>query len=82
MKDSTKQIEKYLNTDFRIVIDQRNKYKNAKRKENRRLVGRSGLESLLGRDLYIKVITRAYKANSPKITIKLRRGLDIIFYLK
>lgn len=82
MKDSTKQIEKYLNTDFRIVIDMRNKYKNAKRKENRHLVGRRGLENMLGRDLYIKVITREYKANSSKITIKLRRGIDIIFYLK
>lgn len=82
MKDSTKQLEKYLNTDFRIVIDRRSKYKNAKRKENRHLIGRSGLENLLGRDLYIKVITRAYKSNSPKITIKLRRGIDVIFYLK
>lgn len=82
MKDSTKQMEKYLNTDFRIVVDLRNKYKDSERKKNRYLIGRSGLESLLGRDLYIKVITRAYKGNLPKITIKLRRGVDIIFYLK
>lgn len=82
MKKSANELNKYLNTDFRIVVDRRNEYKNAERKKNRHLIGRSGLEMLLGRDLYIKVISRAYRGKTPKITIKLRRGLDIIFYLK
>lgn len=82
MKHSTKGIDKYLNTDFRIVVDRRGEFKDAERRKNRHLIGRKGLENLLGRDLYIKVVTRAYTGNSPKITIKLRRGIDIIFYLK
>lgn len=82
MKHSTTDIDKFLNTDYRIVVDRRAAFKNTERSKNRHLVGRRGLEALLGRDLYIKVVRRAYKANSPKITIKLRRGIDIIFYLK
>lgn len=82
MEKSVEHLEKYINTDFRIVVDLRNKYKSAKRKENRHLIGRRGLETLLGRDLYIKTIKRAYKGKTQKITIKLRRGIDIIFYLK
>lgn len=82
MKKTNTEFDKYLNTDFRIVIDKRGYHKSGERKKNRHLVGRRGLKNLLGMDLYIKVVTRAYKGNSPKITIKLRRGVDIIFYLK
>ena len=82
MKYLKTEIDKYLNTDFRIVVDMRGRFKKSERRLNRHLIGRRGLENLLGRDLYLKVITRAYRGNSPKITIKLRRGIDIIFYLR
>lgn len=82
MDKSVSKLDKYLNTDFRIVIDWRNKFKQVERKKNRCLIGRSGLINLLGRELYTKVIIKAYKGNSSKITIKLRRGIDIILYTK
>lgn len=73
-------LDKFINTDFRIVID----YDNVKgaRKEKRHLIGRSGLQNVLGMDLYIRVVNRAYRAKTEKITIRLRRGATIIFYRK
>ena len=72
--------DKFLNTDFRIVINYDKKDKNGNRV--RHLVGRRGLQNLLGIELYKKTIERAYKRNSEKITLRLRRGISIIFYRK
>lgn len=82
MKKTNTKFDKYLNIDFRIVVDKRNYCNNEERRKSRHLVGRRGLKNILGMDLYTKVVTRAYRENLPKITIKLRRGIDIIFYLK
>lgn len=73
-------LDKFLNTDFRIVIEYDKNFKV--RKEKRHLIGRRGLFELVGMVLYQKIILRAYKASSEKITIRLRRGASIIFYRK
>ena len=72
--------DKFINTDFRIVIDYDDK--KGERKEKRHLIGRRGLKNIVGEQLYIKIISRAYRGNSEKITIRLRRGASIIFYRK
>lgn len=73
-------LDKFLNVDFRIVIDYDKP--NKVRKEKRHLIGRRGLIELVGMELYQKIILRAYRGKSEKITIRLRRGASIIFYRK
>lgn len=68
---------RFINRDFKIVA-QRSNCHGCKRE--RRLIARSGLIDLLGDEMAIKVVSRAYKQKSDKITIKLRRGITIIFY--
>lgn len=71
--------DKFLNTDFRIVIEyDRNKGEPRKRY----LLGRRGLINVVGMDLYQSLIKRAYEGKSEKITMRLRRGATIIFYRK
>lgn len=74
---------KYINTDYRIVL-QYNRHYGLIRSVNRlrTLVGRSGLISEVGEELAIKMTKMAYRGNSAKITCKLRRGLQVIFYLR
>lgn len=45
-----------------------------------KLVGVSGLLQLIGVDLAVKFIARAFGALLDKVTCKLRRGLKITFY--
>lgn len=71
--------DKYLNTDFRIVVSYDRKDGEPRK---RHLLGRRGLINLVGMDLYLSMINRAYKSNFPKITMRLRRGASIIFYRK
>lgn len=75
-------MEKYLNLDYRIVLDYGRKGCSCARKSERFLVGRSGLISAVGEELAVRLVERAYRVNLPKITCKLRRGLKIIFYSK
>lgn len=71
--------DKYINVDFRMVIE----YDRKKGEPRRRyLLGRQGLINIVGRDLYLSMIKRAYNQNSEKITMRLRRGASIIFYRK
>lgn len=70
---------KFLNTDFRVVC---NREKTATAPRIRRLLGRSGLISLLGDDLAARIVERAYRLNSPKITCKFRSGYQVIFYAR
>lgn len=71
--------DKFLNTDFRIVISYDRK-KGEPRK--RHLLGRQGLKKTVGERLYYSLVKRAYRENSEKITMRLRRGASIIFYRK
>ena len=75
-------MEKYLNLDYRIVLDYGRRDGSCARKNERCLVGRRGLISAVGEELATRLVERAYKANLPKITCKLRRGLLVIFYSK
>lgn len=71
--------DKYLNTDFRIVIS----YDRVKGQPRKRcLLGRRGLINIVGKDLYCSLVKRAYRAKTEKITMRLRRGASIIFYRK
>ena len=76
---TTRNNMKFLNTDFRVVY---NREKTATAPRIRRFLGRSGLISLLGDDLAARIVERAYKANSLKITCKFRSGYQVIFYAK
>lgn len=53
--------DKYLNTDFRIVVSYDRKEGEPRK---RHLLGRRGLINLVGIDLYHSMISRAYKSNS------------------
>lgn len=47
-----------------------------------RLLGSYGFISLVGEELATKLLKRAEKSKSDKITCKLRRGLVFTFYVK
>lgn len=47
-----------------------------------KLVGVAGLISLIGIELLNKFIDRALKAGLDKVVCKLRRGLQVSFYIK
>lgn len=57
--------------------------KNADGKKINTLVGVSGLVKLIGVELFNKFVTRAKKAcyNAQKCICKLRRGLQVTFYM-
>lgn len=72
-------MDKYLNVDYRVVVERRNAEGV---REFRRLFGRYGLISLLGRDTYLRVVKQAYARNSVKYSCTPRKGMIITFYLK
>lgn len=47
-----------------------------------RLLGRRGFISLVGVEMAAKLLERAEKGKTDKITCKLRRGLRFDFYIK
>lgn len=47
-----------------------------------RLLGRMGFVHLVGEELATKLLNRAHKGKSDKITCRLRRGLRFDFYVK
>ena len=47
-----------------------------------RLLGRSGLLGLVGEELAFRLLQRAERAKSDKITMKLRRGVQLDWYVK
>lgn len=74
---------RFINTDFRIVLQYSRSYGLERGvKRNRSLVGRSGLINEVGEEMAIKLVRMAYRGKTPKITCKLRRGLQVIFYLR
>lgn len=73
----------FLNTDFRVVLQfSRRCAAKGDVKRARYLVGRSGLINEVGKEMAIKMVKVAYRGKSQKITCKLRRGLEVIFYLR
>lgn len=80
MKKSSilKYTKKFINSNFRLKVyglDEAGKKIN-------KLVGVSGLIALIGIDLLNKFIDRALKAGLDKCVCKLRRGLQVSFYIK
>lgn len=74
---------KYINTDYRIVLQYNRHYGLIKGVNRlRTLVGRSGLISEVGEGLAMRLAKMAYRGKTPKITCKLRRRLHVIFYLR
>lgn len=73
-------IDKNLNRDFRIKLF-RSRLKTNKFKINT-LIGRRRLHSIVGEQLYNKIVSRAYREKTDKITFNLRRGISITFYSK
>lgn len=71
-------MDKFLNVDYRIVIEVR----CCGSRVSRGLVGRRGLKKFLGDVTYIRVVKMAYKRNLEKIICKPRKDTTITFYAK
>ena len=71
-------MDKYINTDYRIVVEKR---ENGKRVA-RHLIGRRGLISIVGDQTYIRLVKMAYTRNLGKIICKPRKNITITFYAK
>lgn len=68
----------YINRNFRLKVYGIDENGNRINK----LVGVAGLISLIGTELLNKFIDRALKAGLDKVVCKLRRGLQVSFYIK
>ena len=70
---------KRINRDWRILV---NRPKSTDHPRERYLVGVSGLIRVVGEELAIKLVTRAYASKTDIFTSRLRRGISISFYNK
>jgi hypothetical protein len=68
----------WINSNFRIKVYG---IDSAGRKVNK-LVGVSGIIALIGETLFVKFLQRAIKSMADKCGCKLRRGLQVSFYVK
>ncbi len=68
----------WINSNFRIKVYGR----DAEGKRINTLVGVSGIIRLIGESLFVKFILRAIKGGLDKCVCKLRRGLQVSFYVK
>lgn len=68
----------FINRNFRLKVYGRDDDGNRVNK----LVGVSGLIKLIGEELLNKFVGRALKAGLDKVVCKLRRGLQVSFYIK
>lgn len=68
---------KQINRDFRLKV-----HGIVNGVKINTLVGVSGLLRLIGEELMMKQLTRAYKAGEDKCVCKLRRGLVVTYYNK
>lgn len=78
MKTNLKYTKKFINQNFRMKVYGYDK--NGKRIN--KLVGVAGLIALIGIEFINKFIDRALKAGLDKVVCKLRRGLQVSFYVK
>lgn len=70
---------KAINRDWRILI---NCPKGVGGKRVRYLVGVSGFVRVVGEELAMKLVSRAYASKSDVFIARLRRGIQIYFYGK
>ncbi|WP_279134841.1 ribosomal large subunit pseudouridine synthase B [Parabacteroides johnsonii] len=68
----------YINRNFRLKVYGIDENGNRINK----LVGVSGLIELIGEELLNKFVGRALRAGLDKVVCKLRRGLQVSFYIK
>ena len=68
----------WINSNFRIKVYGRDE--NGKRINS--LYGVSGIIALIGEDLFFKFLGRAFRSMADKCVCKLRRGIQISFYVK
>lgn len=68
----------WVNSNFRIKVYGRDE--NGKRINS--LYGVSGIINLIGEALFIKFLMRAIESMADKCVCKLRRGLQVSFYVK
>ena len=78
MKTNLKYTKRFINMNFRLKVY--GKDENGKRIN--KLVGVAGLIALIGIELLNKFIDRALKAGLDCCKCKLRRGLQVSFYVK
>lgn len=64
-----------INRDYRVKVTSAEWPKG-------RLLGRYGLISLVGYEMAVKLLERAERGKTDKITCRLRRGLRFDFYVK
>lgn len=68
----------WINSNFRIKV-----YGvDAEGNKINRLYGVSGIIALIGETLFFKFLKRAWESMADKCVCKLRRGLQITFYVK
>lgn len=68
----------WINSNFRIKVYGRDE--NGKKINS--LFGVSGIIALIGETLFMKFLQRAIKSMADKCVCKLRRGLQVSFYVK
>lgn len=68
----------WINSNFRIKVYGRTE--DGKRINS--LYGVSGIIALIGETLFVKFLQRAIKSMADKCVCKLRRGLQVSFYVK
>ena len=68
----------WINANFRIKVYGR--AENGKKINS--LFGVSGIIALIGETLFMKFLQRAIKSMADKCVCKLRRGLQVSFYVK
>lgn len=68
----------WINSNFRIKVYGL----DAMGRKINKLVGVSGIIALIGETLFVKFLERAIKSMADKCVCKLRRGLQVSFYVK
>lgn len=68
----------WINSNFRIKVYGR----DAEGKRINSLYGVSGIIALIGETLFFKFLRRAIESMADKCVCKLRRGLQVSFYVK
>jgi hypothetical protein len=74
----TKYTTKFINQNFRIKVFGR----DAQGKKINTLMGVSGIIAMIGEELFYKFVQRALDCMLDKCVCKLRRGLQVSFYVK
>ena len=78
MKTNLKYTKRFINQNFRMKVYGR----NDEGKKVDTLMGVSGLVLLIGVEMMNKQLERAFRSREDKCVCKLRRGLQVTYYVK